>query len=1027
MKDDADFLEHPAAEFAAPLFADIDDDTLADDVIGALRMGLGDRYQVEREIGRGGMAIVFLAHDVKHSRPVALKVLHPDLTPALGADRFVREVQTIAGLRHPHILPLHDSGEVDGYLYYVTPFIDGESLRSRLTREGQLPLADTLGIAAEIADAIAYAHRCGVIHRDIKPENILLDEAHAILADFGIARASDSSRTRLTATGLALGTPAYMSPEQVAGEASIDGRSDIYSLGCVIYEMLAGRPPFEGPTAQAVLTRRLTEQPPNVRDARPDVPVEVDALIARAMAPTPTSRFATAADLVTALRRGQLATPTTPLERFAARTAGLLRRKEVAAAIVLVALLAGASAVIARVRSAVAPSAAAIAVLPLNPVTPDSALSRLGRELAITLSANLEGVNGIRTADPLTVLAHVPMSERPPSQADVVALARRLGASSALNGTVLRFGDSVRVDLALHPANGGDPIAKVSVAAPAGDITALTNSATWALLREIWRKGGAPTPSLASVTTRSIPALRAFLDGERQIVEGRWRTAPEAFERAFTEDSTFWLAYWRYAFARDYWSAGVDPAIRAKYVQHRAQLPERDRLLIEAGMADSLSVRYERTKAAAGRFPNYWPAWWMLSERLAHDAPLAGTSSRDLRAALEYTLSLNPRMTSGWQHLFWEAMWERDTVLSRRVLDALTKLHYDSVSRGESGFDELAHFRYLDALARARDGGGPRDSSLAEPGIRLFVSMTGPIDPYRFALLAALYGFPREQVSFSRRVIARGAPPQMVTAQQLAIAVGQAARGSWDSSVVALDAFVARASDPRAALYRYRVAVIGAWLGAIAPDSAARRRTAAVADSARLAPATRAEIAWLDGLLAFARQDSSALSSARRALATTDSVTAPMLDRSLAAFGHALAGDRGRAADSLEALEWERVERGWSRHRSDSHPFLTAIDRLAAGRWLRERGDAARAARLLTWHEAVIVPQRETRHANVMVQALAYLELARALAALGRDDLARDYYQRFLWRYDAPPAAHRHLVDEARRALERRRAEPGRP
>ena len=151
------------------------------------------------------------------------------------------------------------------------------------------------------------------------------------------------------------------------------------------------------------------------------------------------------------------------------------------------------------------------------------------------------------------------MSERPPSHADVVALARRLGASSALSGTVLRLGDSVRVDLALHPANGGDAIAKVSVTAPADDITALTNAATWALLREIWRKGGAPTPSLASVTTRSIPALRAFLDGERQIVEGRWRTAPEAFERAFTEDSTFWLAYWRYAFARDYWSAGVDP------------------------------------------------------------------------------------------------------------------------------------------------------------------------------------------------------------------------------------------------------------------------------------------------------------------------------------------------------------------------------------------------------------------------------------------------------------------------------------
>jgi hypothetical protein len=650
----------------------------------------------------------------------------------------------------------------------------------------------------------------------------------------------------------------------------------------------------------------------------------------------------------------------------------------------------------------------------------------LGRELAITLSANLEGVDGIRTADALTVLAHVPMSELPPSHADVVALARRLGASSALSGTVLRFGDSVRVDLALHPADGGDPIAKVSVAAPADDISALTNSATWALLREIWRTGGAPTPSLASVTTRSIPALRAFLDGERQIVEGRWRNAAESFERAFTEDSTFWIAYWRYAFARDYWNASVDPAIRAKYAEHRAQLPERDRLLIEAGMADSLSVRYERTKAVAERFPAYWPAWWTLSERLAHDAPLIGTSSRDLRAALERTLSLNPRMTPAWHHLFWEALGERDTLLSRRVLDELTKLRYDSVSRGEQGFDELAHFRYLDALARPRDA--TRDSSLAEPGIRLFQSMTGPINSYGFALAGATQaGFPREQVSFSRRVIARGAPPQVATAHLFAIAVAQAARGSWDSSVVALDAFVARVPDPGAALYRYRVAVIGAWLGAVTADSAARRRAAAIADSATLAPAKRAEIAWLDGLLAYARQDSSALSSARRALATADSVTAPMLGRSLAAFADALAGDRGRAADSLEALEVERLERGLSRRSSDAHPFLTAIDRLAAGRWLRERGDAARAAHLLTWHEAVLFPMRETRHANAMVQGLAYLELARANEALGRNDLAREYYQRFLWRHDAPSTAHRHLVDEARRALERRGTEPVRP
>ena len=380
-----------------------------------------------------------------------------------------------------------------------------------------------------------------------------------------------------------------------------------------------------------------------------------------------------------------------------------------------------------------------------------------------------------------------------------------------------------------------------------------------------------------------------------------------------------------------------------------------------------------------------------------------GTSSRDLRAALEHTLSLNPRMTSGWQHLFWEALWERDTLLSRRVLDELTKLRYDSVSRGESGFDELAHFRYLDALARARRCAA-RFLARRAGDTALCVDDGSDRSVWFRAAGERSTGFPREQVSFSRRVIARGASPQMVTAHLFAIAVGQAARGSWDSSVVALDAI------------RHARIRSGAALTAIASRSSVRGS----APSRRTAPRGGVRAPWptaRGSLRRSGRRSPGSMDclrmrarirarSPRRGACwpRRDSVTAPMLGRSLAAFAVALAGDRGRAADSLEALEGERVERGWSRYRSDMHPFLTAIDRLAAGRWLRERGDAARAARLLTWHEAVLFPQRETRHANVMVQGLAYLELARATAALGHDDLARDYYQRFLWRYDAPPA-----------------------
>jgi len=215
-----------------------------------LASALSDRYRIERELGKGGMATVYLAHDLRHDRQVAIKVLRPELTAALGHERFLREITTTANLRHPHILPLHESGAAGEFLYYVMPFVEGESLRDRLIREKQLPVDDALQIAREVADALSYAHSRGLVHRDIKPENILLERGHAVVADFGIARAITAAETEtLTQTGLAVGTPLYMSPEQAAGERSLDGRSDLYSLGCVLYEMLAGEPPYTGPTA----------------------------------------------------------------------------------------------------------------------------------------------------------------------------------------------------------------------------------------------------------------------------------------------------------------------------------------------------------------------------------------------------------------------------------------------------------------------------------------------------------------------------------------------------------------------------------------------------------------------------------------------------------------------------------------------------------------------------------------------------------------------------------------------------------
>ncbi len=272
------------------------------DFLDRLKAALADRYAIEREIGAGGMATVYLAQDLKHDRKVAVKVLRPELAAAIGGERFLVEIKTTANLQHPHILPLFDSGEADGFLYYVMPYVEGESLRDRINREKQLPVEDALKIATEVAGALHSAHRHDVVHRDIKPENILLEEGHAVVADFGIARGiSAAGGEKLTGTGLAVGTPAYMSPEQAAGTRDLDGRSDIYSLACVLYEMLAGQPPFLGATVESVVRQHFTADPPRVTAIRSVVPGELEAVICRALAKTPADRYATAAQLAAAL------------------------------------------------------------------------------------------------------------------------------------------------------------------------------------------------------------------------------------------------------------------------------------------------------------------------------------------------------------------------------------------------------------------------------------------------------------------------------------------------------------------------------------------------------------------------------------------------------------------------------------------------------------------------------------------------------------------------------------------------------
>jgi serine/threonine-protein kinase len=402
---------------------------------------LADHYTLERELGRGGMATVYLAHDRKHDRPVALKVLDPDLGAALGTERFRREIATAARLQHPHVLPVFDSGEAAGRLWFSMPYVEGESLRDRLARERQLPVAEAVRIAYEAAQGLHYAHRHGIVHRDVKPENILLTEdGNTLVADFGIARAleasgddaTDARAERLTGTGLAIGTPAYMSPEQSAGEREVDARSDVYSLGAVLYEMLVGEPPFTGPTPQAVMAKRLATQAPSTRVTRPGVPPALDAVVARALATAPTDRYATAADFAQALD-AIIGGPPGVAEASPAPT----RRLNPALAFLLVGVLLGSGVLFAwsRSRASAAAGGAAPAAVTRLAVLPFENLGRpedayVAEGIADEIRAKLSAVPGMQ------VIARASSNDYRRSTKSPQVIAQELGVRYLLTGTV---------------------------------------------------------------------------------------------------------------------------------------------------------------------------------------------------------------------------------------------------------------------------------------------------------------------------------------------------------------------------------------------------------------------------------------------------------------------------------------------------------------------------------------------------------------------------------------------------------------
>ena len=423
------------------------------DLLEQLAAALGDRYRIERELGHGGMAVVFLAEDLKHRRRVAIKLLKPDLSAVLGSERFLREIEIAAALQHPHILPLFDSGQAGGLLYYVMPFVEGESLRQRLVREQQLPLDDALRITREVGRALQYAHEHGVIHRDIKPENVMLSAGNAVVADFGIARALyAASPEQLTVTGMVVGTPQYMSPEQAAGVA-VDGRSDQYSLACTLYEMLCGQPPFTGPSVQAVIARHSLDPVPSLRVVRQTVPQAVEAAIMKAMAKLPVDRFATVQRFLEALESPETTSVRPAPTASVPSRPGLRVGRRAMTALGVGVLVAAAAWWFAAGRTArtahPGPRAVtAVAVLPFRDPASSPDSSYLAEGMTEGLIADLAQIGSLK------VIAGSSGSLAQGTGRSLAEVGRELGVDAIVKGSIRRAGDSIRVNVRfLHAAD----------------------------------------------------------------------------------------------------------------------------------------------------------------------------------------------------------------------------------------------------------------------------------------------------------------------------------------------------------------------------------------------------------------------------------------------------------------------------------------------------------------------------------------------------------------------------------------------
>jgi eukaryotic-like serine/threonine-protein kinase len=599
---------------------------------------LSDRYEIERVLGRGGMAVVHLAEERKHQRKVAIKVLREDVSVSVGAERFLREIGIAARLSHPHIVPLIDSGQTNGMLYYVSPFVAGGSLRDRLDRDKKLSVEEAVRIAAEVGAGLDYAHRNGFVHRDVKPENILFADGHALLADFGIAHACTGSNTEpLTKGGIALGTPEYMSPEQASGADNIGIATDTYALACVVYEMLAGAPPFRGSSALAVMARHVTEKPKPLRTIRPEVPPHVEHAVARALAKLPEQRFVTVSEFTAALQQPQ---------------SDLARR--------------GAAA------------ARSIAVLPFVNASPDPDNEYLSDGITDELIDGLAKVEGLRVASRTSVFA---LKGKP---LDVRAIGALLDVSEVLEGTVRRSGHDLRITVQLTSTSNGALIWSQRYDRRLDDVFAIQDEIARTIVNTLRATSFAdPAGPAMNRGTDSVQAYGLYLRGRYASNKRTQEGVAEGiryFEKAIEADPGYALAYTgladSYALALDYRSVPVHEGFKLAKLYARKAL-DLDEGLAEAhaSLAWSLFIydwdwagaasEFKRALELDPRYPtaHQWYAFLLACQKRFEEALIEVHTAQELDPG-----SVSVRRTLGYVY-FYARRYEQAAYHLRRAIE----------------------------------------------------------------------------------------------------------------------------------------------------------------------------------------------------------------------------------------------------------------------------------------------------------------------------------------------------------------------